>query len=61
MSILINLSIQGLQILLMSGVSVTSALQILGVILEYLESSITTKKAVLFNIPKQVSHTITLL
>ena len=45
----------------MNGVSVTSALQILGVILEYLESSITTKKAVLFNIPKQVSHTITLL
>ena len=39
----------------------TSALQILGVILEYLESSITKKKAVLFNIPKQVSHTITLL
>ena len=45
----------------MNGVSVTSALQILGVILEYLESSITKKKAVLFNIPKQVSHTITLL
>ena len=37
---------QGLQILSMSGVSVISASQIFGVILEYLESSITTKKAI---------------
>lgn len=29
-----------------------------GVILEYLESSITMKKTVLFHIPNQVSHTI---
>ena len=37
---------QGLQILLMSGVTITSASQILGVILEYLESRITMKKAI---------------
>ena len=37
---------QGLQILLMKGVSVTSASQIFGLILEYLESSIKMKKAI---------------
>ena len=37
---------QGLQILLMSGVTMTSASQNFGVILEFLESSITRKKAI---------------
>ena len=37
---------QGLQILLMGGVSVTSASQILESFWEYLESSITTKKGI---------------
>ena len=32
-----------------------------GVILEYLESTITMEKTVLFHIPKEGSHTITLL
>ena len=42
-----GLECQGLQILLVSGVTVTSASQILeSLFLEYLESSITTKKAI---------------
>ena len=41
---------QGLQILLMSVVSMTSASQILESFWEYLESSITTKKAI-FTLP----------